>query len=90
MKLLCVLIAIAFIASTEAGRKSNNLCDRITCDEADNVKVCAMNGPLYKVFENACEMRKFNCNKGQRFAAVDAEVCQVVYELGMGFLFEMK
>lgn len=58
---------IAFIAVVNAsGPKIQNLCDRIKCDEADNVQVCGQNGQgQYKVFENSCEMKKYNCNRNQ-------------------------
>lgn len=57
---------IAFIAAIDAASpKSQNLCDKIRCNEDENVKVCGMSGGHYKVFENGCELRKYNCNKGQ-------------------------
>lgn len=62
-----VSLVSAFIAAIEAAAPKNpkNLCDRIICDETDSEKVCAMNGYHYKVFDNSCELRKYNCNKGQ-------------------------
>ncbi len=119
--LLCIYIVVslvpAFIAAIDAAApQSHNLCDRIRCDDNDTVKVCGTNAGVYKVFENSCELRKFNCNRGQSkrlnfyfifslvvsfvlkfnfnfligFAPVDTEACRVVFELGMGFLFDMK
>lgn len=57
----------AFVAATDAAvPKIPNLCDRIKCDTTVKVPVCGSNGNYFKAFENACEMRLHNCNKGQR------------------------
>lgn len=57
----------AFIAATDAAiPKAQNLCDRIKCDTAEKAPTCATNGQQYKVFNNSCQLRLYNCNKGQR------------------------
>jgi len=93
MKYIFVLIIAIAIAVTEAAvPKAQNLCDRIKCDTAEKALTCATNGKIYKAFENPCEMKIYNCNKGERFAAVDKDVCKIVFELGLGFFawFEIK
>lgn len=59
------MVSAIIAAANAAAPKIQNLCDRIKCDSTDSVAVCALNGNHYKVFDNACELRKHNCNKGQ-------------------------
>jgi len=85
MKYIFVLIAIAIAVAEAAIPQAQNLCDRIKCDTTEKALTCSFNGKIYKAFQNPCEMRIYNCNKGERFAAVDNDVCKIVSELGFGF-----
>lgn len=71
------MISVIVAATDAAPPKTQNLCDRIKCDTTEKVPVCGSNGNIYKAFANSCDMRLYNCNKGE------SKICQPTNEISI-------